>query len=327
MAPRILIVDPIDPSGVAHLREHAEVTLLDEASPEEIRRAAQGADAFITRSKVPDDLFEAAPSLRAALIHGTGTDLVPLAAATAHGVPVGHLPGGNAQSVAEYCVMAILMLARNITAITSAVRNGPWDAARRLGAQAHEISGMTAGLVGVGGIGSRVARMLRNGFGMRVLGNQRRLDRLPPEAEPADLDRLVAESDFVVVSCPLTPQTHRLFDAARIGRMKSTAWLVNVGRGPVVVEDALVAALRGRCIGGAMLDVYEQYRLEPGHPYFSLDNVVLTPHLAGMTKESRARMSRQAAEDTLRMLAGGRPTHFANPEVWDRFTARFRGSA
>lgn len=321
---RILVVDPIDASGVARLREHAEVTLLDEASPEGIRRAARGADAFITRSRVPDDIFEAAPSLRAALVHGTGTDLVPIATATAHGVAVGHLPGGNAQSVAEYCVMAILMLARNITAITSAVRNGPWDAARRLGVHAHEIAGLTAGLVGVGGIGSRVAKMLRNGFGMRVLGTQRRLDRLPPEAEPADLDRVVAESDVIVVSCPLTPQTHRLFDAARLARMKPTAWLINVGRGPVIEEAALVDALRERRIGGAMLDVYEQYRLEPGHPYFALDNVVLTPHLAGMTQESRRRMGRQAAEDTLRMLAGERPTHFVNPEVWDRFTARFK---
>ncbi|MBM3368203.1 MAG: hydroxyacid dehydrogenase, partial [Betaproteobacteria bacterium] len=116
---RVLLIDPIDPSGEAHLREHAEVTNLEEASQDEIRRAARSADAFITRSRVPDDLFEAAPNLRAALIHGTGTDLVPLAAATSHGVAVAHLPGGNAQSVAEYCVMAILMLARNVTAITT----------------------------------------------------------------------------------------------------------------------------------------------------------------------------------------------------------------
>ncbi|MGQ0511493.1 MAG: NAD(P)-dependent oxidoreductase [Betaproteobacteria bacterium] len=320
---RILIVDPIDPSGEAHLREHAEVTLLDEASLDEIRRAARDADALITRSRVPDDIFEAAPRLRAATIHGTGTDLVPVPSATAHGVAVAHLPGGNSQSVAEYCAMAVLMLARNVSAITTALRTGPWDPARRLGVHAHEIAGMTAGLVGVGGIGGRLARMLRNGFGMKVLGNQRRLDRLPPEAQPADLDQLAAESDFIVISCPLTPQTHHLFNAARLARMKPGAWLINVGRGPVVEEAALVAALREKRIAGAMLDVYEQYRLEPGHPYFALENVVLTPHLAGMTKESRARMGRQAAEDTLRMLAGERPTHFVNPEVWTQFTQRF----
>lgn len=320
--PTVLIVDPIDATGEALLRERAQVTLLDEASLDEIRRAARDADALITRSRVPDDIFDAAPRLRAATIHGTGTDLVPVASATAHGVAVAHLPGGNAQSVAEYCVLAVLMLARNVSAITTALRTGPWDPARRLGVHAHEIAGMTAGLVGVGGIGGRVAKMLRNGFGMTVLGNQRRLDRLPAEAEAAELDRLVAESDFIVISCPLTPQTHHLFNAARIARMKPGAWLINVGRGPVVEETALVAALQEKRIAGAMLDVYEHYRLEPGHPLLALDNAVLTPHLSGMTQESRQRMGRTAAEETLRMLDGQRPLNFVNPEAWERFTER-----
>jgi D-3-phosphoglycerate dehydrogenase / 2-oxoglutarate reductase len=174
---------------------------------------------------------------------------------------------------------------------------------------------MTLGVVGVGAIGSRVARIARHGFGMRVLGTQRRLERLPSEAEPAPLDRLVAESDFVVLACPLNADTHRLFDRQRIGRMKRGAWLINVGRGPVVEEAALIEALRERRIAGAMLDVYEHYRLEPGHPLLSLDNAVLTPHLSGMTQESRARMSVAAAEEMLRMLAGTRPKNLVNPEV------------
>jgi D-3-phosphoglycerate dehydrogenase len=150
-----------------------------------------------------------------------------------------------------------------------------------------------------------------------VLGNQRRLDRLPPEAEPSSLDALVAASDFVVVTCPLNQDTHHLFNKARIEAMKPTAWLINVGRGPVVEEAALIEALRERRIAGAMLDVYEHYRLPPGHPLFSLDNAVLTPHLSGMTRESRARMSVAAAEEVLRMLAGERPKNFVNPESAD----------
>ena len=150
---------------------------------------------------------------------------------------------------------------------------------------------------------------------MRVLGNQRRMDRLPAEAEPAALDDLVAVSDFVVVTCPLNKDTHHLFNEKRIGKMKPSAWLINVGRGPVVEEEALIAALRERRIAGAMLDVYEHYRLPPGHPLFSLDNAVLTPHLSGMTQESRARMSVAAAEEMLRMLAGERPKNFVNPEA------------
>lgn len=315
---RVLLTDPIDASGEELLRTRGtEVVLAPDGRAETVKRLAAAADALIIRSKLPEDIFEAAPQIRAITIHGTGTDLVPLAAASAKGVPVANLPGSNAQSVAEYCVMAMLMLARNIQAITGAIRTLPWDEARKLAAPAHEIGGMTAGIVGVGSIGARVAKILRNGFGMRVLGHQRRLDRLPPEAEAADLDALVAESDFVVLACPLNDDTRHLFGGPRLAAMKATAWLINVGRGPVVDEAALIEALHGRRIAGAMLDVYEHYRISPGHPLFALNNVILTPHLAGSTHESRARASVRAADETLRMLAGERPVNLVNPEAWD----------
>lgn len=315
---RVLLTDPIDASGEDLLRSRgAEVVLAPDGSADTVRRHAAECDAMIIRSKIPDDIFEAAPGLRAITIHGTGIDLVPLAAATARGVPVANLPGENAQSVAEYCVMAMLMLARNVMAIAGAMRTRPWDEARALALPAHEIAGMTAGVVGVGEIGRRVAAICRNGFGMRVLGHQRRLERLPSEAEAADLDHLVAQSDFVVLACPLNPDTHHLFGGARLAAMKRSAWLINVGRGPVVDEAALVEALHERRIAGAMLDVYEHYRIAEGHPLYALNNVILTPHLAGSTHESRARSSVRAAELTLRMLAGDKPETLVNPEAWD----------
>jgi D-3-phosphoglycerate dehydrogenase len=319
---RVLLVDSIDPGAVALLRQRAEVVLCSEASFDGIRRDAHDVDAVITRSRLPDDIFDAAPRVRAAMIHGTGMDLVPLSSATAHGVAVSRIPGGNAQSVAEYCVMAMMMLGRNVFEITTKIRSLPWDETRKLGAKAHEIAGMTVGIVGVGEIGKRVARICRQGFGMRVLGTQRNLDKLPPDAEPATLDKVLADSDFVIVTCPLTSETHHLFNRQRLAAMKPSAWLVNVGRGAVIDEAALVEALRQKRLGGVMLDVYEHYRLEPGHPLFSLDNAVLTPHLAGMTQESRKRMGAAAAEETLRMLAGERPNNFVNPEVWSKFRER-----
>jgi D-3-phosphoglycerate dehydrogenase len=319
---RVLLVDPIDSSGEALLRQKAEILQCREASFDGIRRDAADADAVITRSRLPDDFFDHARKMRAVTIHGTGLDLVPLAAANERAIPVANIPGGNAQSVAEYCVMAMMVLARTFPEIHTSIRTKQWDETRSLGANAHEIAAMTAGIVGVGEIGSRVARICRNGFGMRVLGHQRNLNRLPAEAEPADLDRLVAESDFVVVTCPLTPETHHLFNRKRLSGMKNTAWLINVGRGAVVEEAALIEALQKKTIAGAMLDVYEHYRLEPGHPLLQLDNAVLTPHLSGMTQESRKRMGAAAAEETLRMLAGERPKNFVNPEVWTRFNER-----
>jgi D-3-phosphoglycerate dehydrogenase len=319
---RVLLVDSIDPAAVALLRAKADVVVCSEASFDGIRRDALAADAVITRSRLPDDIFDAAPSLRAAMIHGTGMDLVPLASANAHGVAVSRIPGGNAQSVAEYCVLAMLMLSRNAFEITTKIKTLPWDETRLLGSKAHELAAMTVGIVGVGEIGKRVAKICRQGFGMRVLGHQRSLDRLPPDAEPSDLEKLVEVADFIVLTCPLTPETHHLFDSKRIKKMKPASWLINVGRGAVIEEMALVDALREKRIAGAMLDVYEHYRLEPGHPLFSLPNAVLTPHLAGMTQESRKRMGAAAAEETLRMLAGERPQHFVNPEVWSKFLER-----
>jgi D-3-phosphoglycerate dehydrogenase / 2-oxoglutarate reductase len=312
---RVLLVDPIAPAGEEHLARNLEVVRAPDSSAETIRRCARDADGVIIRSKLPDDIFQAAPRLRAVVVHGTGTDLVPLADATARGVMVANLPGVNAQSVAEYCAMAMLMLCRNVVAITQALRSQPWDEARILGAKARELAALTLGIVGVGEIGKRLAVIARNGFGMRVLGHQRRLDRLPPEAEAASLEELLGASDFVVMACPLTPQTRHMINARTLGLMKPSAWLINVGRGALVDEMALVDVLRARGIAGAMLDVYENYRLEPGHALFSLDNVILTPHLAAVTQESRGRASVAAAEEMIRMLAGERPRNLVNPEV------------
>ena len=319
---RVLLVDPIDPSGVNLLRQKVEVQQCKDASFDSIRRDARDADAIITRSRLPDDFFDFAGKIKAVTIHGTGLDLVPIRAATERGIPVANIPGGNAQSVAEYCVLAMLMLGRNAFEITTKMKTNPWDETRALGAKAHEISALTAGIVGVGEIGKRVAKICRNGFGMRVLGNQRRLDQIGSDAQAATLDEILNLSDFIVITCPLTPETHHLFNRDRLSKMKRSAWLINVGRGAVVEETALVEALQTKSIAGAMLDVYEHYRLEPGHPLLSLDNAVLTPHLSGMTQESRKRMGAAAAEETLRMLAGERPINFVNPEVWNKSNER-----
>ena len=313
----VLVTDPIHPQGEQVLSRKANVVRAPDSAPDTIRRLAKDADGVIIRSKLPDDIFVVAPRLRAVVVHGTGTDLVPLDDATARGVLVANLPGGNAQSVAEYCAMAMLMLARNVVSITNALHAQPWDAARALGAGAHEIGGMTLGIVGVGEIGGRLAKICRNGFGMQVLGHQRRLNRLPPEAGGADLGTLLATSDFVVLACPLTPQTHHLINEKTLALMKRSAWIINVGRGAVIDEAALVSCLKDKRIAGAMLDVYENYRLSPGHPLLALDNAVLTPHLSGMTVESRSRMSAAAAEEMLRMLAGERPRNLVNPEALD----------
>ena len=311
---RVLVTDLIDPVGIALLAQSVEVVQPPDTSLATLRALSAEVDAVITRSRLPEDLFEAAPRIRVVMIHGTGLDLVNIPAASARGVMVANIPGGNAQSVAEYCLMAIMLLARNFRPIDASLRSDAWDTARGLATHAIEVEKKTLGIVGVGHIGKRLAKMCGDGLSMRVLGNQRRLDALPDGVEPATLEKLLADSDFVVLTCPLTPETHHLINATRLATMKRGAYLINVGRGPVVDETALIEALRGNVIAGAMLDVYEHYRLEPGHPLLSLPNAVLTPHLAGSTRESRVRSGRIAAEETLRMLAGKPPLNLVNPE-------------
>jgi D-3-phosphoglycerate dehydrogenase len=319
---RILVSDPIDEAGLALMAAKTEVVRAPDAAPETIRRMAKDCDALVIRSRIPDDIFEAAPRLRAVAIHGTGTDLVPLEAANAHGVLVSNVPGGNAQSVAEFCVMGMLMLARNIVKITGSLRSESFDQARSLGEPALELRGLAVGIVGLGHIGARIAQICRDGFGMRVLGNQRSLDKVPRTIEATGLDDLLSRSDFVVLACPLNEQTRHLMNRERIAQMKPAAFLVNIGRGPVVHESALVEALRDRRIAGAMLDVYEHYRLEPGNPLLELDNVILTPHLAGATRQGRKRVSLIAAEEILRMLAGEKPASYVNPASWSNHAER-----
>jgi D-3-phosphoglycerate dehydrogenase len=311
----VLLMDTIGEEGVALLRQSVDVVRSPDSTPETVRRLAKDADGIIIRSKLPDDIFDAAPRLKAVCIHGTGTDLVPLESATRHGVLVAKLPGANAQSVAEYCVMAMLMLARNIVAITADLRAKPWDVARDGADRAFELEGATVGIVGLGEIGRRVAKICGQGFGMQVLGSQRRLDRLPAGVQGVAFEDLMRRSDFVVIACPLNADTKHMVNARTLGLMKKTAWLVNVGRGAVIREEDLIQSLQTHQIAGAMLDVYESYQIRPGHPLFALDNVILTPHLAGSTQGSRRRASVAAAHEMLRMLAGEAPLNFVNPEV------------
>ncbi|HKU47664.1 MAG TPA: hydroxyacid dehydrogenase [Burkholderiales bacterium] len=315
---RVLLSDSISPAGEEALRRAVEVIRSPRSDLDTLREYARDVDGIIIRSKLPDDIFDAAPRVRGVVVHGTGTDLIPIESATAHGVMVANLPGINAQSVAEYCAMAMLLLGRRILPILETLRSKTWDEARLLGMHAHEITGMTLGIVGVGEIGSRLAKIARHGFGMKVLGHQRRLDKLPPDASPSSLEQLLKASDFVVLATPLTPQTRHLINSQTLALMKPSAWIINIGRGAVIQEAALIDALREKRIAGAMLDVYEHYRLEPGHPLFSLDNAILTPHLAAVTKESRARASVAAADEMLRILRGERPRNLVNPEVLNK---------
>lgn len=315
---KVLLTNPTVPVGENIIRAVADFVVAPDAKPDTLRAMIGDADVLIVRAKLPDDLFERPHRLKGVVRHGAGVDLIPMESATRLGIPVANVPGVNAPTVAEYVVTTMLMLARNTHRMDALVRSKGWDTARVLSDDSMELAGKTVGIVGVGAIGKIVARICVHGFGMQAVGFQRNLANLPADVKPMPLDELFAASDFIVLACPLTAETRGLASRARIMRMKKSAVLVNVARGPVLDEAAIVEALQQKKIRGAALDVFDKQPLAMDHPLVMLDNVVLTPHQAGLTNEAVERMSEIAANDTLRLLRGEKPLNFVNPDVWDR---------
>ena len=319
--PKIFLTNPIDRVGYDILRD-ANIVTASDPSEASLRREIGDADAIIVRTQLPADIFEHGRRVRACVRHGTGLDLIPVDAATALGIPVANVPAVNANAVAEYVVAQMLLGARRLHRIDSVHRSDSWAAARKLADEATELRGKFAGIVGVGAIGGRVAEILHFGFGMRVFGFQRRLDALPAFVAGRQLDELLRSADYVVLACPLTPETRGLLDERRIGLLKQNAFIVNVSRGAVLDEPALVAALRARRIRGAALDVYATQPVPRDSELLRLDNAILSTHLAGLSAESLEAMSRIAAEETLRILAGEKPVNFCNPGAWEKSLVR-----
>lgn len=314
--PKVLLTNPIDPSGVRILEEVADVVVAPDVSHATLRAAVRDADALVVRAYLPEDIFEHAPRMKGVVRHGVGIDMIPIEQATAHKIAVANVPAVNAEAVAEYCISAMLLLVRRMHLVDRRLRGGGWNAGRQLTDAATELFGRTVGIIGVGSVGGRLAEICHAGFRMRVLGHQRRLDALPGCVSGVDLDTLFTESDFVVLACPLTSETRNLVNSQRLALMRPSSFLVNVSRGPVIDEAELVAALREQRIAGAVLDVFAEQPLRADHPFIGFENVVLTPHAAGITQESMRRMSEGAAREVLRLLRGEPPRNFVNPEAW-----------
>ena len=318
MRPKVLLTNPTVPVGENIIRAVAEFVVAPDPEFDTLRSMIGDCDVLVVRAKLPDDLFERPNRLKGVVRHGAGVDLIPMESATKLGIPVANVPGVNAQTVAEHVVTTMLMLARGTHRMDALVRTKGWDSARVVSDASIELSGKTVGIVGVGAIGKLVMKICHHGFGMQAIGYQRTLANLPREVRGVPLDQVFSESDFLVLACPLTAETRGLASKARIASMKKNAVLVNVSRGPVVDEAAITAALQARSIRGAARDVFDKQPLAMDHPLMKLDNVVLTPHQAGLTVEAVERMSESAALETVRILKGEKPVNFVNPEVWER---------
>ncbi len=320
---KVLITTEMFPEALERLRQaghRVEAPEQGRLSREEILARIGEAEALICllSDRVDEELLSAAPRLRVVANLGVGVDNVDLAAATRRGIPVTNTPDVLTETTADLGWALLMAAARRIVEADRDLREKGFPGwtfiPPHLGV---DVWGRTLGIVGLGRIGTAIARRGR-GFSMRVLYTSR--TRKPDRErelglEYVPLERLLAESDFVVLTVPLTPDTHHLIGPRELSLMKGEAILVNIARGPVVDEAALARALREGRIRAAALDVFER---EPEvHPeLLKLRNVVLTPHIGSATWTTRRAMADLAVESVLRVLAGRRPQNLVNPEVW-----------
>jgi D-3-phosphoglycerate dehydrogenase len=311
---KILITSPMHAKGMALLQPHTDVVVAPDTANDTYRAMVGDVDGIIVRNKLPDDILDHAPNLRGIVRHGVGLDFIPVEAATARGVAVANLPGVNSQTVAEYCMAAVLHLRRPLVHADRELREVGWDKARAPAIEFLESGGATLGIVGVGSIGRCVAQIARAGFRMNVIGVSGRKGKMPDGVEETELDDLFRRADAIVLCCALTDETRGLANEQRIGLMRKDAVIVNVSRGPVVDTAALVRALKTGAIAGAATDVYDTHPLLPDHDLLTCSNILLTPHIAGITATSILKMSTGAAEEILRILSGEDPINLVNPE-------------
>lgn len=319
----IFSTHPLHPEVTAALQALGPFRVASAPTAAAITAESIGAEVIVVRAPIPPDVVRREAGLKALLRHGAGLDMIPVEVATEAGVLVANVPGANALTVAEHVIWSAMALLRRYPQVDRDLRSAGWAAGRAHSDHGREISGRLLGVLGMGAIGRALAAMAQGGFGMKVICHTRSGTGLPPGIAHVSLERLFADSDILALCAPLTDQTRGLVDAAALARMRAGAILVNVARGPVVVEKALIAALASGHLGGAAIDVFDTQPLPTDHPFLSLPNVILTPHMAGITEESMLRMGMGVVEEARRIAAGALPLHFVNPEVLPRFTARF----
>ena len=276
------------------------------------------------RLQVHAELLARTPNLIAASSNGAGYDTIDVDACTAQGIAVVNQSGGNKEGVAEHALAMMLTLSKRIIETDRRMRSG--DGIPRNGFVGRELLNRTVGVLGIGNVGSRLAELCNGLFKMRVLAYDPYLTAAQIKARGAqkvELDELLAQADYVSVHCPLTRESRKMMGAAQFARMRPDAYFVTTARGFIHDEAALAEALANKRIAGAGLDVWEEEPPPHDHPLMKFDNVLVSPHTAGATVESRENMSRFAAEQVLEILDGKRPPRLINPEVWPAYRERF----
>jgi D-3-phosphoglycerate dehydrogenase len=311
-APRVVVADPLAPSGLELLRERLEVVVPE--GPAELERTLPTSQALVVRSRtrVTADLLRSGQELRLVARAGIGVDNIDVPAATERGILVINSPLGNVRSTAEHTIALLFALARRVVAADTAVRSGRW----KEGYQGMQLAGKRLGVIGAGKVGAQVAAMAA-GIGMEVVAYD---PYLPSQAfaerglRAVDLDELLATADVVTVHVPLGEETRGLIGAEELARMRRGSYLINCARGGLIDEAALAKALVDGHLAGAALDVFEAEPLADS-PLLETPNTILTPHVAASTREAQLQVSTDIAAQVLDFFAGKPVAYPVNPTV------------
>ena len=322
--PKVFVTRGLAPEAIERIAAATDMDLWPEELPpprEALLERVAGVDGVLTllTDRVDGELFDAAPGLRVVSNLAVGFDNVDVDEATRRGIPVGNTPGVLTESTADFAFALLLAAGRRVAEGDRFTRRGDWKTWGPSILLGRDLWGATLGVVGLGRIGAEVAKRAR-GFDMEVIYHSR--SRAPADVEQAlgvthvqSLDELLRRADYVSLHVPLSPSTRHLIGARELGLMKPTAILVNTARGPVVDQAALATALAEGTIEAAGLDVTEEEPIPMSDPLLALDNVVLCPHIASASVETRKKMALMAADNLLAGLAGNRPPNCVNADA------------
>ncbi|MBN2117771.1 MAG: D-glycerate dehydrogenase [Anaerolineales bacterium] len=321
--PKVFVTRLIPEKGLDLIREACEADVWQAELPPtraELLRHVHGVDGFLcllTEQIDGEVMDEAGPQLKVISNHAVGFDNIDVGAATARKIPVGNTPEVLTDATADFAFALMMAVARRIPEAERYVHEGKWKTWGPLTLLGGELTGGTLGLIGFGRIGKAMARRAL-GFEMRVIYYDPGETQPSPElkANRVDFETLLAESDFISLHTPLTPDTRHMIDSEAFSKMKPNAVLVNTARGPVVDPQALYEALKEKRIFGAGLDVTEPEPLPLDSPLLGLDNLLITPHIASAGRATRAQMAWMAARNLIAGVMGERLPNCVNPQVY-----------
>ena len=317
------ILSMYHPRGEEVLRESAEVIQTDNYDPQHIKKLVSCVDGIVLRAPayINADILDAATNVKAISGAGIGLDNIDVSYATKKGIPILHAPKVNVDSTAEHAVALILTLSKKISSFHHEMTKGNFS--HRDHIFPTELKGKRLGLIGFGSIAQKVAKVCSRGLEMDVISYVRKIDQEKEELAKrldvtfsTNIKEVMKTADIISIHLPLTTDTKNFIGIELLSLMKPTAYLINTARGGVINEAALIKVLQEKAIAGAGIDVFVQEPPQKDHPFNDLENVLLTPHIGGITEEAAKKSAVLVSQNLLAALQGNKPPYLGNPEVY-----------